>query len=92
MVPEFADAAFAQKAGSVSATPVKTKFGYHVIKVTEKKPAGTASFDEAKQQIIAFLQAQKRRQIFKGVIQDLKQGAKIENNLPAPMTPPATAK
>ena len=92
MVPEFADAAFAQKAGSVSATPVKTKFGYHVIKVTEKKPAGTASFDEAKQQIIAFLQAQKRRQIFKGVIQDLKQGAKIENNLPAPTTPPATAK
>lgn len=91
MVPEFADAAFAQKAGSVSATPVKTKFGYHVIKVTEKKPAGTASFDEAKQQIIAFLQAQKRRQIFKGVIQDLKQGAKIENNLPAP-TPPAAAK
>ena len=92
MVPEFADAAFAQKVNTVSATPVKTKFGYHVIKVTDKKPAGTASFDEAKQQIIAFLQAQKRRQIFKGIIQDLKQSAKIENNLPAPTTPPAQAK
>ncbi len=87
MVPEFADAAFAQKVNSVSATPVKTKFGYHVIKVTEKKPAGTATFDEAKGQIIQFLQAQKRRDVFKSVIQDLRQAAKIEDNLPAPATP-----
>ena len=94
MVPEFADAAFAQKVGSVSATPVKTKFGYHVIKVTDKKVAGTASFDDAKAQIINFLQTQKRRQIFKSVIQDLKQTAKIEDNLPtptAPAMPPAPA-
>jgi peptidyl-prolyl cis-trans isomerase C len=84
MVPEFATAAFAQKVGTVSATPVKTKFGYHVIKVTDKKPAGTATFDEAKQQIIQFLQAQKRREIFKGVMQELRQSAKIETNLPPP--------
>jgi len=87
MVPEFATAAFAQKVGTVSATPVKTQFGYHVIKVTDKKPAGTASFDEAKAQIMQFLQAQKRRQIFQGVMQELRQGAKIENNLPP--APPA---
>jgi peptidyl-prolyl cis-trans isomerase C len=91
MVPEFADAAFAQKVGSVSATPVKTKFGYHVIKVTDKKPAGTATFDEAKTQIIQFLQAQKRRQIFKGIMQDLRQGAKVESTLPPPAVAPATA-
>jgi parvulin-like peptidyl-prolyl isomerase len=92
MVPEFADAAFAQKVNTVSATPVKTKFGYHVIKVTDKKAAGTATFEEAKQQIIAFLQAQKRRQIFKSVVQELKQAAKIENTLPAPTAPQAPAK
>ena len=86
MVPEFADAAFAQKVGSVSATPVKTKFGYHVIKVTDKKPAGTAAFDEAKGQIILFLQRQKQNDIFKGVIHDLRQEAKIEDNLPVPAT------
>lgn len=91
MVPEFADAAFAQKVGSVSATPVKTKFGYHVIKVTDKKPAGIASFDDAKAQIENFLQQQKRRQIFKSVIQDLKQTAKIENTLPAPAAAPSPA-
>jgi peptidyl-prolyl cis-trans isomerase C len=91
MVPEFANAAFAQKVGSVSATPVKTKFGYHVIKVTDKKPAGTATFDEAKAQIMQFLQAQKRREIFKGVMQELRQAAKIENNLPPaqPVASPA---
>lgn len=87
MVPEFANAAFSQKVGTVSATPVKTKFGYHVIKVTDKKPAGTATFDEAKAQIMQFLQAQKRREIFKGIMQELRQSAKVENNLPAPAAP-----
>jgi peptidyl-prolyl cis-trans isomerase C len=89
MVPEFATAAFAQKTGSVSATPVKTKFGYHVIKVTDKKPAGTATFEEAKAQIMQFLQAQKRRDVFRGVMQELRQSAKIESTLPAPTAPPA---
>ncbi len=89
MVPEFASAAFTQKAGTVSTTPVKTKFGFHVIKVTDKKPAGTATFEEAKAQILQFLQAQKRRQIFQGVMQELRQGAKIESTLPAPTVPAA---
>lgn len=93
MVPEFANAAFAQKANTVSATPVKTKFGFHVIKVTDKKPAGTATFEEAKAQILQFLQAQKRRQIFQGVMQELRQGAKVESTLPpAPAGPAAPAK
>jgi peptidyl-prolyl cis-trans isomerase C len=90
MVPEFADAAFAQKVGSVSVTPVKTKFGYHVIKVTDRKAAGTASFEEAKAQILQFLQAQKRRAVFKSVVQELKQSAKIQDNLPAPPPEPAS--
>jgi len=89
MVPEFADAAFAQAVGSVSATPVKTKFGYHVIKVTDKKAAGTASFDDAKAQIMQFLQAQKRRAVFKATVQDLRQSAKIQDNLPPPPMPAA---
>jgi len=93
MVPEFANAAFAQKVGTVSATPVKTKYGYHVIKVTDKKAAGIASFDEEKTKIEQFLQSQKRRAIFKNVIQELKQSAKIESTLPAASTlPEAQAK
>jgi len=92
MVPEFATAAFAQKTGSVSATPVKTKFGYHVIKVTDKKPAGTATFEEAKAQIMQFLQSQKRRDVFRSVMQELRQAAKIETTLPASTTPAPAAK
>jgi len=84
MVPEFSAAAFSQKVGSVSATPVKTKFGYHVIKVTDKKPAGTATFAEVKPNIMAYLQNQKRREAFKTLMQQLRQSAKIENNLPTP--------
>ena len=89
MVQAFDEAVFSQQVGTVSATPVKTQFGYHVIKVTDKKPAGTASFDEAKSQIEAFLQVQKRKQIFKGIIQDLRQAAKIEDNLPPAPVPAA---
>ncbi len=82
MVPEFADAAFAQKVGTVSATPVKTKFGYHVIKVTDKKAAGTATFAEAKEQIMKFLQMQKQRAAFRSIMQELRQSAKVEVYLP----------
>ncbi len=48
MVPEFADAAFKQKVDTVSTEPVKTQFGYHVIKVTDKKPAETEPFEAVK--------------------------------------------
>ena len=50
IMPEFADAAFKLKVGEVSA-PVRTQFGYHLIKLTDRKPAHTATFDEARGQI-----------------------------------------
>lgn len=92
MVPEFATAAFGMKEGDVSQTPVKTKYGYHVIKVTGKKAAGTIPFAEAKQNIIAYLQNQKRRAAFKTFMQQLRQTAKIENTLPAPPPMPLPMK
>ncbi len=50
MVPEFADAAFKLKKGEVSA-PVKTAFGWHVIKLEERRPIQSASLDESKEAI-----------------------------------------
>jgi peptidyl-prolyl cis-trans isomerase C len=48
MVPAFADAAFAMQPGQVSDKPVKTEFGWHVIKVEEKRRAQPPSFEQAR--------------------------------------------
>lgn len=51
MVPEFAEAAFALRAGQVSAAPVRSPFGWHVIKVEERRSAPVPSFEESRQQL-----------------------------------------
>ncbi|HSV29539.1 MAG TPA: peptidylprolyl isomerase [Candidatus Omnitrophota bacterium] len=48
MVPQFAEAAFAMKPGEISAKPVKTQFGWHVIKVEDKRMSTPPTFDQAK--------------------------------------------
>ncbi len=53
MVPEFADVAFNQKMNTVS-EPVRTQFGWHVIKVTDKKPAGTLPYDQVQGSALRF--------------------------------------
>lgn len=82
MVPEFAEAAFSQKPGTVS-DPVKTQFGWHVIKVTEKKPAGTVPYDEVKEQITAYLKNNKQREAVQAILKNLKDSAQIDSTLPA---------
>jgi peptidyl-prolyl cis-trans isomerase C len=51
MVKPFADAAFALKAGEYSKEPVKTQFGWHVIKVEDRRTAKAPSFEELKPQL-----------------------------------------
>ena len=81
MVTEFAEAAFALNVGEIS-KPVKTQFGWHVIKVTDKKEAGTVPFSEAKEQIITYLQGVNRKEAVQGVLDKLKNSANIEIFLP----------
>lgn len=50
MVPEFEDAAFKMEAGTIS-EPVKTQFGYHIIKLMEVKPEGVEEFEDIKPQL-----------------------------------------
>jgi parvulin-like peptidyl-prolyl isomerase len=88
MVPEFAEVAFSEKVGEIS-DPVRTQFGWHVIKVTEKKPAGTLPYDEVKAQLITYLKAKKQEEAAQQVLKSLRDSAKIENTLPPPAPAPS---
>ncbi len=77
MVGPFQDAAFAMNVGDVSDI-VETQFGYHLIKVTDKKPAGTVSFEEAKDKIKSYLEQQKMGEEVNQYAAQLKKTAKIQ--------------
>jgi peptidyl-prolyl cis-trans isomerase C len=82
MVPEFADAAFKLKAGEVS-DPVKTQFGWHVIKVLEVRERAFPPMDQVKDQLEHFV-AQKAQS---EAIIKLREGAKITRTDEAPAEP-----
>jgi peptidyl-prolyl cis-trans isomerase C len=75
MIPEFEKVAFAMKEGDTSGI-VRSKFGYHIIKLTGKRPAGTRSFEEAKELIKGKLVSEKQQEIFAKLKDDLKKTAK----------------
>lgn len=74
MVKPFADAAFALKKGEYSKSPVQTQFGWHVIKVTDKRTKPAPAFDEVKDQ----LRQQLAQSVHQEEISRLRDGAKIE--------------
>jgi peptidyl-prolyl cis-trans isomerase D len=62
MVPEFEQAAFSMQPGQVSDL-VKTQYGFHIIKVVDKKPGSTRTLDEVRAQITDQLRVQKAQQL-----------------------------
>jgi peptidyl-prolyl cis-trans isomerase C len=87
-VKEFEEAAFAAAPGEVTG-PVKTTYGYHVIKVYAKSPAGTISFEETKPTLLAEQREQAQREAFEGLIADLRKQATVRV-LYKPEGPPGT--
>jgi peptidyl-prolyl cis-trans isomerase C len=77
MLPDFEKVAFGLKEGETSGI-VKTKFGYHIIKLTGKRQAGVRSFDEVKEQIRAAIVPEKQQETFKKLKEELKKNAKID--------------
>ncbi len=77
MPPEFDEAAFALEKNMISDL-VQTKFGFHIIKVVDKKPAGITPYDEVRDFISKFLQEGITQKKFPLHIKELKKKAEIE--------------
>jgi len=93
MVAEFDEAAFKLNVGELSDV-VQTKFGYHIIKVTDKKPATEPTLEEKKDEIRQELIDGQLNEDVPAWIQKIQADAKIDNKLeakatstPAPATP-----
>ena len=87
MVPEFEKAAFALEPGQITQEPVKSQFGWHVIKVEEKRMSEPPSFAEVEAQLRNYLMRQKFETILAG-LRD-KYPVEIVDQPAAPAAPEA---
>jgi len=74
MVAPFSEAAFAGTAGKVIETPVHTQFGWHVIRVDDRRKGTSPSLDDVR----AELEGEMSQEIVTGVVADLRAKAKVE--------------
>jgi len=91
MLPEFANVAFALKKGEYTQAPVHTKFGWHVIKVEDRRPGKPGTYEQVAPQIAR----QMAQQIADQRLQELRKEGKIElfdmNGKPIASAAPAPA-
>lgn len=78
MVAEFANAAFAGEIGKVIPNVVESQYGYHIIKVTDKKAAGYKSYEDVKSEIESALIEKKRTEKYEKMMAELKKKYKVQ--------------
>ncbi|SET68436.1 peptidylprolyl isomerase [Oceanicella actignis] len=79
MVPEFAEAAFALEPGEIS-EPVQTQFGWHVIKLEERREKPAPTFEEMREELAAELESEAAR----AAVDAVREGVTVERPEPAP--------
>ena len=78
MVPAFNDKVFSMKEGTITLSPVKTQFGFHVIYLEDKKTAATRAFSEVKSFIEQRLKMEKFKSVMKTKMDALQKKATIK--------------
>jgi peptidyl-prolyl cis-trans isomerase C len=81
LAAEYGEAAFSLPVGSMKL--IKTQYGYHVLKVTDKKAEGLSTLEEAKDQLTQFLKNEKSQSETTRLINQLRDQAKVEILIPA---------
>ena len=101
MVKPFEDVAFALQKGEIS-KPVKTQFGFHIIRLDDKTEITQKPFEEVQEEIKSTVTQEKQQNLLKDLIEQLKKEGKVKINdeelkevgkefqVPLPPAPPAT--
>jgi parvulin-like peptidyl-prolyl isomerase len=89
--PDLEKAVFSTGVGEVS-EPVKTDFGYHVVRVIEKKASESVSFDKVKDDVAQFLSQLRSNMELEKYVKNLRSKATIETNIPKDTGAKETAK
>lgn len=79
LIPEIENVVFALEIGNISDI-IKSEYGFHILKVTDKKPEVLKTFEEVKEEIVQTLLPTKQKEAFDNLLEELKSQVTIEIN------------